>query len=339
MMRQIVTLAHPSTWKPVVAVARLLWFEYAHVKTVLTKSCVDRGGQPIPWYTYPAIDYLKQLDFSDKTIFEYGSGNSTLFWASRARRVVSVEDDPAWFAAMRPRLPANCEMSLETNLAAYPAAIARTGELFDVIVVDGAARGRTRLKCAQQALVCLAPGGLIILDNSDWLPESTRLLREAGLIQVDMTGFAPISGVTQSTSLFLHRAFAFRPAGPRQPMPGPGAADKVWEHPDPTEEPLVRCGSDVFGGVRRDDVVRFETSDGERLFRLIVSESRETGRRFAALLDVERERVLLALPERLDATPRVEGDLDRLVALPWDSFVIAINLHDKRRYDLELAGV
>jgi hypothetical protein len=336
-MKRIVALLHPSSWKPTIDVARLLWFEYAHLKSVVTKSCVDRAGLPVPWYTYPAIEYLKQLDFSDKAVFEYGSGNSTLFWASRAKRVVSVEDDPLWLAAMRPRLLPHCEITLETDLAAYPSVIARTGERFDVIVVDGAARARTRLKCAQQALQHLAPGGMIILDNSDWLPESTRLLREAELIQVDMTGFAPISGVTQSTSIFLHRAFAFRPAGARQPMPGPGAADKVWEHPDPTEQPLVRCGNDVFGGVRRDDPVHFHTTGGERAFRFIVSDSRESGRRFAALLDVERDRVLLALPERLEATPRVEAELERIVALPWDEFVAVINRHGKRRYDLEVA--
>src|SRR5688572_10403591 len=51
------------------------------------------SGQPIPWYTYPAIEFIRQLDFSQSTVFEYGSGNSTMFWAASAARVISVEED------------------------------------------------------------------------------------------------------------------------------------------------------------------------------------------------------------------------------------------------------
>lgn len=39
---------------------------------------VDGAGQPVPWYTYPATEYLSHLDLSVLSVFEYGSGNSTL---------------------------------------------------------------------------------------------------------------------------------------------------------------------------------------------------------------------------------------------------------------------
>jgi hypothetical protein len=328
------TSLRPSTWAPSLSAARTLWFDYAHVKSVATRSCVDASSSPIPWYTYPAIEYLKQLDFSGKTVFEYGSGNSTLFWAARARRVVSVEDSEHWFRTMSSKLPPNCEITLETDLTVYPDALRATREQFDVIVVDGAARGHTRLKCSRVALEHLADGGMIILDNSDWLPESARLLREAGLIEVDMSGFVPIGRYTQTTSFFLHRAFAFRPRTDRQPMPGPGARIQVWEHPKPTEPPLVECGGTLFGGVRRDERVAFSTGSGVRQFRLIVSESRNTGCRIAALVECDRDRVLLGGMEKLDETPNVEREIEALTRLPWDAFVEAINSNDKRHYNL-----
>ena len=59
---------------------------------------VDAAGKPIPWFTYPAIDYIRQLDLSEKTIFEWGAGFSTLFWSSRAKSVISVETDPLWYS-------------------------------------------------------------------------------------------------------------------------------------------------------------------------------------------------------------------------------------------------
>ncbi len=324
----------PSTWAASLAVVRSLWFDYAHLKSVLTRSCVDATDNPVPWYTYPAIEYLKQLDFSHASVFEYGSGNSTLFWAARARRVVSVEDSAQWFDIISAKLPSHCDISLETDLGAYADALRRTGERFDVIVVDGAARGHTRLKCSRVAVEHLRPGGMIILDNSDWLTESALLLRDSGLIEVDMSGFAPISKYTQTTSFFLHRAFAFRPRTGRQPMPGPGANTQLWEHPVPTEPPLVTCGGEIFGAVRRDDRIVFNAAARVREFRLIVSELRDLECRCVALLDSERDRVLLALIEDKAGAPRAEKELEALSRLPWNAFVAAVNQHDKRRYDL-----
>ncbi|MGH9307724.1 MAG: class I SAM-dependent methyltransferase, partial [Vicinamibacterales bacterium] len=184
-----------------------------------TKAAVDRSGRPVPWYTYPAIEYLQQFDFSQSRVFEYGSGNSTLFWTERAAQVVSVEDDERWYANIRPRLGANCTLVLEPDLDRFVDVITRFPERFDIIVVDGPARGQTRLKCAARALECLRPGGLIILDNSDWLPRSARLLRGTGLLQVDMSGFIPLGGHTQTTSFFFDRTCELRPRDGRQPHP------------------------------------------------------------------------------------------------------------------------
>jgi hypothetical protein len=85
-----------TSWLPSLKAARVLWRDYAHVQSVKSQRAVDADGNPLPWYTYPAIEYLRQLDFSDKTVFEYGSGMSTVFWAGKAKHVVSVEDDEQW---------------------------------------------------------------------------------------------------------------------------------------------------------------------------------------------------------------------------------------------------
>ena len=219
----------PSVWKPSFDAACTLLFDYAHLASVRQRSCVDASNNPVPWYTYPAIDYLRQLDFSNCTVFEYGSGNSTLFWSSVARRVMSVEDDAKWYQVNMSRLPANCELILERDLEHYPNVIDRYPEPFDVIIVDGAARGRTRLKCAKRAIARLREGGMIILDNSDWLPESARVLRESGLIEVDMTGLAPISGHTQTTSFSCIAPLPSSPGAPVSQYPG--------------RAPCTRCGN------------------------------------------------------------------------------------------------
>ena len=70
---------------------------YNQYESIVKWSCIDKDNNPIPWYSYPAIEYLSNLDFKDKFVLEYGSGNSSLFWAKRAKGVVSIENNKEWF--------------------------------------------------------------------------------------------------------------------------------------------------------------------------------------------------------------------------------------------------
>ena len=64
--------------------------DFAIERSIDEKVCVDKDNNPIPWYTYPAIEYLSQFDYSNKEIFEYGCGYSSMFWANRAKKVTSI---------------------------------------------------------------------------------------------------------------------------------------------------------------------------------------------------------------------------------------------------------
>jgi hypothetical protein len=325
-----------TKWLPSLRAARVLWRDYAHLESVKSQRAVDAAGNPLPWYTYPAIEFLRQLDFSGKTVFEYGSGMSTLFWAGKAKHVVSVEDDEQWCGTLRNLLPANTELIHEPDLAAFPGIISSLGE-FDIIVVDGPARGRTRLKCCHAALSHLRQGGLIILDNSDWLPESAKTLREHGLLEVDMTGFAPICGHVQTTSLFFHRAFAVPPLNGRQPVPGQGARLGDWERPFvPVDGACIECDGEAYRGVTTDRTVTFGTNGSSRSFRLIAYLGGDD-RRKIAILDLGRDRVLLAGHEPASdgrAHRSVDQELERIASLSHDEFRAFVNRHDNRRYVL-----
>jgi hypothetical protein len=160
---------------------------------------VDPGGEPIPWYTYGATEYLRQFDFSTSSVFEYGSGNSSRFWAGRALSVTSVESDPAWFARGSQDPAPNHTLLLETDRAAYINTIHRGDTWYDVIVVDGV----YRYDCAVESLARVREGGMLILDNADWYPETARFLRDAGWFQIDFTGPGPVNLYAWSTSLFV----------------------------------------------------------------------------------------------------------------------------------------
>jgi len=165
---------------------------------------VDASRRPLPWYTYPAIEYLEQLDFSACDVFEYGSGNGSKYWSRRARTVTSVEADPRWYESGARELAANQQLLLREEKAGYVNALHRAGTNFEIIVIDGA----YRYNCAIEAVKRLKDGGLIVLDNSDWFPNTAKVLRDAGYTQVDFAGVGPVNAYAWCTSMYFQSRLA-----------------------------------------------------------------------------------------------------------------------------------
>lgn len=179
--------------------------EFAIERTINEKICIDRDGNPIPWYTYPAIEYLSQFDVTDKDVFEFGCGNSSLFWADRARLVTSIEDNPDWLAKWQKSFNRpNLDIRWRDEGEGYYNAIFEDSKKYDIIVVDG----KRRADCARTALKALNQGGIIILDDSDRINTSKEYadavasLKNGNLIQVDFYGFCPMNVYTKTTSVF-----------------------------------------------------------------------------------------------------------------------------------------
>lgn len=203
----------------------MLQKDFALERSIDEKICADRDGRPIPWYTFPAIEYLSQFDYRNMKIFEYGCGSSSHFWAARAEKVISIEDNPKWFEKWQAEMTeSNLEVRWRDEGEIYENAIFEQEDLFDVIVVDG----KRRAECCAAAVQKLAKGGMIILDDSDRVNTSQEyrkaiaVLQKAGLIQVDFYGFCPMNCYTKTTSLFLSRDFDFESKYEVQPINGLG---------------------------------------------------------------------------------------------------------------------
>lgn len=201
--------------------AKTLALDYGQYKSLLKKSAIGYGGESIPWYSYPAIEYIKGIDFSEKTVFEYGSGNSTLFWAKRAKSVVAVESSKEWYELIHSKMPENVDYIFSDSEKGYISSISNHKiSKFDVIIVDGY---YDRIACVHAALPHLSDNGILILDNSErYNQECTKTLRDSDLIQVDMSGFAPNATYTQCTSFFFSRSVKLNPLE-SQPRPPIGA--------------------------------------------------------------------------------------------------------------------
>lgn len=202
-----------ETKPPPEIIPNLLDMFYGHHATKKLQQSLNLFGEPIPWFSYPAIDYLKQFDLRDKTVFEWGSGNSSLFFAERAKKVTSVEHDTEWFELVNKTKKEN-QILIYKPLTEYPKSIHDTDDTYDMIVIDGQRRFDCTIECVEK----LKENGMIILDNSDWFYKSASFLKkEMNMIQFDFHGFSPINEYVLTTSVFLKRDFDFPVKNNRMP--------------------------------------------------------------------------------------------------------------------------
>ena len=77
------------------------------------------------------IEFVRSRDFSARDLFEFGSGNSTLFWSARCGSVQAVEDDLEWREKWRTTIKAvgrqNASLRLVQGPADYVAEVGREG--------------------------------------------------------------------------------------------------------------------------------------------------------------------------------------------------------------------
>lgn len=172
-----------------------LWYRFLRpLLKVNYKIFRWRKGET-PWITQAAIVTLEQLLTPEMVGLEYGSGNSTLFIASRVKQLTSVEHNDHWYQIVAKKLkergitnvdyrcipPHNgrsvgSEDEFPTLSAMHPQFQIRSeyrdyysfvktfpDNHFDFILIDG----RARVECTLNAIPKLKDGGILVLDNSD----------------------------------------------------------------------------------------------------------------------------------------------------------------------------
>jgi hypothetical protein len=218
----------PWVWQPARAVGTALltpaWFSMrtGHFQSSLKGRAVSSSGSALPWYTYPAIDFLANRSFDGRAVLEFGAGQSTLWWAARARRVVAFEEDGPWFQRLQPMVPGNVALhrvvdrDAATGVDVIRRRLADDGERFDVVVIDGLFRS----DLAEVALAALSPDGAIVCDNAESYGTWAAFQRP-DLLRVDFTGHAPGVMLPHITSVFFRPGcFLFDHSWP---IPAPAA--------------------------------------------------------------------------------------------------------------------
>jgi hypothetical protein len=183
-----------------------------HWKSSLRMSACSSTGAPIPWYTYPAIDFLMQRNFEDRNVLEFGGGQSTLWWSMRARSVLTIEDNSNWYAWLSSQIGSNVTLhhlpfigAIETITAVKKVIDEQPIRTFDVIIVDG----HLRRAATGLAFSYLAPGGALLIDDSEKYGYDEIKYRNCR--RIDFFGFAPGVILRRCTSLvFVEDCFLLK---------------------------------------------------------------------------------------------------------------------------------
>lgn len=170
--------------------------------------------EQIPWMPFRAIQWLDSHITPQSVVFEYGSGTSTLRWAKRAKRFVSVEHSPVWQAKVKVAVEReglrNCEVRLaladsESDAGSVDPsdpetyASRRSKDTFkgyvhqidtflddsiDIVLVDG----RARAAALRHATRKVKPGGFLLLDDANRPRYQHSIRYVAGWDKLDLSG-------------------------------------------------------------------------------------------------------------------------------------------------------
>lgn len=203
-----------------------------HLRTLFAIHDVeDLVSLDQPWWTYGAIAEVEQhlAGLGGRArVFEYGSGASSVWLGRRAGEVHSVEHHAGFAGVMRrvlaeagltdvvelievppagsehPVVPSGRRGEAGRDYAAYVASIDDVPGEFDLVVVDG----RARVACMQAASRRLAPGGIILFDDTQ-RPRYRAGMEASGLDVRRIRGWVPSLPYPRETAVLR----IARPAG------------------------------------------------------------------------------------------------------------------------------
>jgi len=203
MKRVINVICKPRLFKQLISMGTKGYlYDIGWIHSFEKRMPIDQNGNPLPWVTYSFINFIENRLDKTMDIFEYGVGNSTLWYSKRVNSVISVEHDKKWFEKMRQLVPNNVKIyyqSLE-NENAYSKFPSFLKKKFDIIIIDG----RERVNCIKNSINFLKKGGIIVLDDSERLEykEGINFLLENGYKKIDLWGISPGTFYNKCTTIF-----------------------------------------------------------------------------------------------------------------------------------------
>jgi hypothetical protein len=148
----------PAHWSPL--------YLYHRLKQIF----LHRVNPQLPWLPYLSVLLIEQLLKATDVGLEVGSGRSTIWFAKSTHKVISLEDNHAWFSKVQSDI-ATLGLSSKVSLhyiekhIGYSSFIASLNDKsLDFALIDGG----DRLRATEATIPKVKKGGILIIDNANW---------------------------------------------------------------------------------------------------------------------------------------------------------------------------
>jgi hypothetical protein len=177
----------------------------------------------LPWMNFEITKWLQNRITPEMKVFEWGSGGSTIFYASLAQKVVSIEYDKGFYAFIKDQLdksrfknidlrliPSEDNGTLQCHAPGYEGRFFDNyvnsictfqPATFDLIIVDG----RQRNACFIKAMELIKPGGIIVFDNTEREFYQKSMKRAIDFEMYTFKGLLPCTLKIGTTSVFIKK--------------------------------------------------------------------------------------------------------------------------------------
>ena len=133
----------------------------------LRRWWVERHASPVdlgvPWWPYSVVAWLAGELTPGARVVEFGAGGSTVWLAKLGAHVKAAEFHDEWARRVREAAPSAIVIACPAD--SYPRLMHEEADAtLDLVTVDGG----DRVECVRCALPKVRPGGLLLLDDSQF---------------------------------------------------------------------------------------------------------------------------------------------------------------------------
>tara|TARA_Y200000002_G_C22593845_1_gene626444 strand:+ start:64 stop:825 length:762 start_codon:yes stop_codon:yes gene_type:complete len=190
-----------------------------HFKSSIKERAVDKNGIAVPWLTYPCTNFLSIRNLSEKSVLEFGGGQSTIYFSKSVKDIITFEEDSVWAKYLSDQKLTNSTVydvpSSAAGMYVDQEIINTIGEeqksfvkkildqnhknkKFNIILIDGLIRDSIIDICQNY----LHENGVIICDDAGGY-NFEKAMRNSELYRVDFYGHSPGVYHHTCTSMFF----------------------------------------------------------------------------------------------------------------------------------------
>jgi len=178
--------------------------QIASILNTLDLKGMNRQDE-MPMLSIPFLDWINCYDFSEYNIVEFGSGNSTNYFADRFKSVISFETNKQWFNVLSPTIKENVDYRLISKKDALNGKYEIPANDKTVVLIDIDVNRTVFTKNFFEKYKL----PIVFIDNSDWFPDTAQYIQDCGYIEIPFWGIRFEDFYDKNTSVFIKHGFLF----------------------------------------------------------------------------------------------------------------------------------